>query len=132
MNRKNSWAKCNLSLFTWLTYYRAMLRTAVSDLEGGGCGTMTDLYMSRVESDGWTPKGPIYILDDNDDIMYSLTSVTGKWLLTSELFVLSGSVFYGRGTSIDGDCDELRIQSTGSTDFQEVRGHGGSLYFGKT
>ena len=109
-----------------------MLRAAVSDLEGGGCGTMTDLYTSRVESDGWTPKGPIYTLDDNDDIMYSPTSVTGKWLLTSELFILSGSVFYCHGTSIDGDCDELRIQSTGSTDFHEVRGHGGSMYFEKT
>ena len=109
-----------------------MLRAAVSDLEDGGCGTMTDLYKSRVEKDGWIPKGPIYILDDNDDIMYSPTNVTGKWLLTSELFVLRGSVFYCRGTSIGGDCDELRIQSTGSTDFHEVRGHGGSLYFEKT
>ena len=36
------------------------------------------------------------------------------------------------GTSIGGDCDELRIQSTGSTDFHEVRGHGGSLYFEDT
>ncbi|CAM9925001.1 unnamed protein product, partial [Ascophyllum nodosum] len=101
-------------------------------LEDGGCGTMTDLYKNRVEKDGWTPKGPIYILDDNDDIMYSPTSVTGKWLLTSDLFILNGSIFYCRGINIGGDCDELRIQSTGSTDFQEVRGHGGSLYFEKT
>ncbi|CAM9999901.1 unnamed protein product, partial [Ascophyllum nodosum] len=64
--------------------------------------------------------------------MYSPTSVTGKWLLTSELFVLRGSIFYCRGTSIGGDCDELRIQSTGPTDFHEVRGHGGSLYFENT
>ncbi|CAM9851371.1 unnamed protein product [Ascophyllum nodosum] len=101
-------------------------------LKDGGCGTMTDLYKFRAENDGWTPKGPLYILDDNDDIMYSPTSVTGKWLLTSDLFVLTGSIFYCRGTNIGGDCDELRIQSTGSTDFHEVRGHGGSLYFENT
>ncbi|CAN0388631.1 unnamed protein product, partial [Ascophyllum nodosum] len=33
---------------------------------------------------------------------------------------------------LGGDCDELRIQSTGSTDYHEVRGHGGSLYFENT
>ncbi|CAM9590634.1 unnamed protein product, partial [Hapterophycus canaliculatus] len=33
---------------------------------------------------------------------------------------------------IGGDCDELRIQSTGSDDYHEVRGHGGSLYFENT
>ncbi|CAN0386861.1 unnamed protein product, partial [Pylaiella littoralis] len=31
-----------------------------------------------------------------------------------------------------GDCDELRIESTSSKNFQELRGHGGNLYFEKT
>ncbi|CAN0082430.1 unnamed protein product, partial [Laminaria digitata] len=104
-------------------------------MEDGGCGTMTDLYKTRVESDGWTAKGPIYVLDENYDIIEKPTEFTGRWLLTSELHVLRGSVFYCRGKDSkdgDGDCDELRIQSTGPTDFHEVRGHGGSLYFENT
>ena len=64
--------------------------------------------------------------------MYSPTSATGKWLFTSGLFVLKGSIFCCRGTSIGGDCDELRIQSTGSTNVHEVCGHGGSLCFKET
>lgn len=101
-------------------------------MEGSGCGTMTDLYNSRVESDGWTPKGPIYILDEDNNIDLAPTAYTGKWLLTAELYVREGAVFYCKGTAVDGDCDELRIQSTGSDDFHEVRGHGGSLYFEST
>ena len=93
---------------------------------------MTDLYQARVESDGWTPKGPIYILDEDNDIDYAPTAFTGKWLLTAELYIRKGAVFYCKGTDIDGDCDELRIQSTGSDDYHEVRGHGGSLYFENT
>ena len=96
---------------------------------------MTDLYQMRVESDGWTPKGPIYILGDDNEVLLQPTAFTGKWLITSELHVRTGSVFYCRGKGSeegDGDCDELRIQSTGETDFHEIRGHGGSLYFENT
>ncbi|CAM9124777.1 unnamed protein product [Ascophyllum nodosum] len=101
-------------------------------MEGSGCGTMTDLYQTRVENDGWTPTGPIYILDENDDIVLAPTAYTGKWLLTAELYVREGAIFYCRGAEIGGDCDELRIQSTGSDDYHEIRGHGGSLYFENT
>ena len=101
-------------------------------MEGDGCATMTDLYQTRVESDGWTAKGPIYVLDDNNTVLTSPDEITGKWLLAAELFVREGAVFYCVGQSLGGDCDELRIQSTGSTDYHEVRGHGGSLYFENT
>ncbi|CAM9846938.1 unnamed protein product, partial [Ascophyllum nodosum] len=90
---------------------------------------MTDLYQNRVERDGWTTKGPIYVLDDNNTVVYSPNEFTGKWLLAAELFIREGAVFYCVGQSLGGDCDELRIQSTGPADFHEVRGHGGSLYF---
>lgn len=99
-------------------------------MEGAGCGTMTDLYNMRSDNTG--AKGPVYILDANDDIVVGVAEPTGKWLLTSELHILTGAVFYCRGKDIGGDCDELRIQSTGSDDFHEVRGHGGSLYFENT
>lgn len=101
-------------------------------MEGEGCATITDLYKQRVEKDGWTPKGPIYILDENDEIDYFPLEATGKWLITADLYVRTGAVFYCRGSAIGGDCDELRIQSTGPLDFYEIRGHGGSLYFSHT
>lgn len=56
---------------------------------------------------------------------------TGKWLLKGELYIEDGSILYVHGTSIGGDCDELRIQSDGAT-FHEIRGHGGSLSFKST
>lgn len=101
-------------------------------MEDGGCATMTDLYHSRVERDGWTSKGPIYVLDDDNNVVITPTEITGKWLLESELHIRNGSSFYCRGQDIGGDCDELRIRSMGSTDFHEVRGHGGNLYFRNT
>ncbi|CAN0533712.1 unnamed protein product, partial [Scytosiphon promiscuus] len=45
------------------------------------------------------------------------TSLTNRWLLAAELYVTGGGIFYCRGSNIGGDCDELRIQSTGSDDF---------------
>lgn len=100
-----------------------------SDVDGGGCATMEDLYRARVEGDGWTAMGPVYVLDENNDIVTTPAEFTGKWLLTSGLRVLGGSTFYCKGTSAQGDCDELRLQSTGPEDYHEVKGHGGSLHF---
>ncbi len=100
---------------------------------------MTDLYYWRgFESSGGvlSPKGPIYELDENNDIVTTVDSteptVTGKWLLTAELYMTNGAIFYCKGGDAGGDCDELRIQSTGEDDWYEVRGHGGSLYFEDT
>ncbi|CAM9195373.1 unnamed protein product, partial [Ectocarpus sp. 8 AP-2014] len=99
--------------------------------EGEGCFTITDLYNFRLESDG-SAKGPIYNLDDSYNIVLNPNVLSNKWLLTAELHITGGAVFYCRGSSIGGDCDELRIQSTGPTDFHEVRAHGGSMYFEST
>ena len=101
-------------------------------MEGEGCATIGQLYKLRCERDGWTPKGPIYILDENNDIDLNPLAITGKWLVTADVYVRTGAVFYCRGSEIGGDCDELRIQSTGPKDFHEIRGHGGSLYFSHT
>ncbi len=102
--------------------------------DGEGCFTMTDLYKSRFETSGGVlyPKGPVFALDENNDIIEEGDAVTGKWLLTAELYVTGGAIFYCKGTGVGGDCDELRIQSTGEDDWYEVRGHGGSLYFEDT
>eukprot|EP00752_Nemacystus_decipiens_P009061 g8090.t1 len=107
--------------------------------ESEGCFTMTDIYNWRgTESSGGilSSKGPIYQLDDSGDIVDPVGEigdpVTGKWLLTAELYMTNGAIFYCKGASAGGDCDELRIQSTGSDDWYEVRGHGGSLYFEDT
>ena len=100
---------------------------------------MTDIYNWRgtVSAGGVrSSKGPIFQLDDDGAVVEEVDEigapVTGKWLLTAELYVTSGAIFYCKGSSEGGDCDELRIQSTGSEDYYELRGHGGSLYFEET
>lgn len=56
---------------------------------------MTDLYKERTESDGMTAKGPIYVLDAvTNDVLISPTAFTGKWLITSELYVTGGELKY--------------------------------------
>lgn len=100
------------------------------DFEEGGCATLTDLYNERSDNNG--AKGPIYILDDNNDVIEGPTEPTGKWLLKGELYVEDGSILYVHGTSIGGDCDELRIQSDEDGLFHELRGYGGSLSFRST
>eukprot|EP00903_Cladosiphon_okamuranus_P017354 g15988.t1 len=100
--------------------------------EGEGCFTMTDLYNFRGEWNNGEPKGPVFVLNDDDEVDLYPDKFTGKWLLTSELYVTGGGTFYCRGTDIGGDCDELRIESTGSNAYHEVRAHGGNLYFENT
>eukprot|EP00903_Cladosiphon_okamuranus_P019666 g18077.t2 len=107
--------------------------------ESPGCFTMTDIYNWRgtVSSGGvLSSKGPIFQLDDDGAVLESVGAigepVTNKWLLTAELYVTDGAIFYCKGSKVGGDCDELRIQSIDHTDFYEVRGHGGSLYFEET
>lgn len=110
-----------------------------ADAESAGCFTMTDIYNFRgtVSSGGVrSSKGPIFQLDDDGAVVEEVGAVgepvTNKWLLTAELYVTNGAIFYCKGTSAGGDCDELRIQSTGPEDWYELRGHGGSLYFEET
>ncbi|CAM9775659.1 unnamed protein product, partial [Sphacelaria rigidula] len=86
----------------------------------GGCGTLSGIYAAY-------PDGPVKVLDEDDNEVGG--DPTGYWLLTSSLFVYDGAVFQCHGVSDGGDCDVLRIQSDGSDDFHEVRGHGGSLSF---
>ncbi|CAB1099946.1 MEP1 [Ectocarpus sp. CCAP 1310/34] len=103
-----------------------------TDAESEGCFTLTDLYNFRgTENDG-SSKGPLYMLDGSGSKITAPTSVTKKWLLEAELYVTNGAIFYCIGSEEGGDCDELRIQSTGPDDWYEVRGHGGSMYFSHT
>lgn len=99
---------------------------------------MSDIYNWRgfTSSGGvLSAKGPIYQLDENYDIVTAATAtnatvssanstestaVTGKWLLAAELYITAGAIFYCKGASAGGDCDELRIQSTGPDDWYEV------------
>ena len=88
---------------------------------------MTDLYKWRgFQSSGGvlSPKGPIYELDSSNNPVTAVAStnptVTKKWLLEAELYITNGATFYCKGGS-SGDCDALRIRSTGSNDFYEVR-----------
>lgn len=65
------------------------LKTSI-DAEGAGCFTMTDLYQFQGYYNDGESKGPIYVLDATDDVDMFATSGTGKWLLTSDLFVEGG------------------------------------------
>lgn len=81
---------------------------------------MTDVYdFLGTDSDG-SSSGPIYMLDDDGEVVNKPTGVTKKWLLAADMTITGGSVFYCIGSELDGDCDELRIQSTGSDDFHQV------------
>ncbi|CAM9629201.1 unnamed protein product [Pylaiella littoralis] len=100
--------------------------------EGQGCFTMTDLYNFRGEEKTGESKGPIYVLDGTSKVDVPGGKFTNKWLLEAELYIVDGAVFYCKGSGAGGDCDELRIESTGPNAFHEVRGHGGSLYFEDT
>ena len=96
------------------------------DFEDGGCATLTDLYNAQDES------GPLYTLDDDDNIVDGGGGTpTGRWLLTTSLRVIDNVTLYIHGTSIGGDCDVLRIEST-DDDYYEIRAHGGSLSFKNT
>eukprot|EP00752_Nemacystus_decipiens_P013622 g12080.t1 len=127
---------CELSLpdFNWAegSGVNGRMYADGTDVNGGGCFTMTDLYNFRGEWSDGTPKGPVYVLDDDNNVDYDPDGFTGKWLLTSELYVTGGATFYCRGTDVGGDCDELRIESMGSDAYHEIRGHGGNLYFENT
>lgn len=76
-------------------------------------------------------EGPVYVLDEDDNVVDGATTGTGRWLLTRDLRIIDGVTLFVHGLSIGGDADVLRIEST-SSDFYEVRGHGGSLSFHTT
>lgn len=62
----------------------------LTDAEGEGCFTMTDLYgFQEMGSDGRS-MGPVYVLDDDDEVDLYPDSFTGKWLLTSEMYITGG------------------------------------------
>lgn len=95
----------------------------MTDFTGGGCATLTDLFYTEGSDD------ILFVLDADDIIVDGASSPTGRWLLAADVRVEDGSTLYFHGTSIEGDCDVLRIKSEGSSSYYEVRGHGGNLSF---
>ena len=100
---------------------------------------MTDIYNWRgtmLSGGVISSKGPIFQLDDDGAVLETVGAigepVSNKWLLAAELYVTNGAIFYCKSVEAGGDCDELRIQSIDETDWYELRGHGGSLYFEDT
>lgn len=85
---------------------------------------MTDLYNFRGEETGKAnlgeTKGPVYVLDGKKKVTVPAGSFTNKWLLEAELYITGGATFQCVGSSSGGDCDELRIESTGSNAFHEA------------
>ena len=60
------------------------------DAEGTGCFTMSDLYDFNGEGDDGKSNGPVYVLNEDDEVDLYPSTFTGKWLLTSELWVTGG------------------------------------------
>ncbi|CAM9392267.1 unnamed protein product [Discosporangium mesarthrocarpum] len=88
----------------------------------GGCATLSLIYQTRMDVKTGVPKGPIYILDEKDEIdMTPFAPYTGKWYVEADIFVLDD-------ITLEIVDEELRIEST-ETRFHNLRGHGGSLYF---
>lgn len=82
---------------------------------------MTSLYNAIGDS------SKVAVTDSSGSV--SSGSPTGYWLLSMDLRINEDSLLEVHGTSSGGDCDYLRIKSDGSSDFYEIRGHGGSLSF---
>ncbi|CAM9161226.1 unnamed protein product [Ectocarpus sp. 13 AM-2016] len=93
-------------------------------IRGGGCATLTDIYTAQ---GGHNDDGPLFVLDSNDNVVGG--SPTGYWLLMRDIHVEEDSLLQVHGPDAGGDARVLRIQSTGSSDYYEIRGHGGSLSF---
>lgn len=70
--------------------YFACCKLATTAADGDGCFTMSDLYNFRGEGSNGKSNGPVYVLDTDGYVVESPNSFTGKWLLTSELFVTGG------------------------------------------
>lgn len=72
-------------------YLNDLFNFCISDAEGEGCFTMTDLYNFRGTWNDGKSKGPVHVLDSYDRLdAYPSGEFTGKWLLTAELYVTGG------------------------------------------
>lgn len=90
--------------------------------------TLTDIYQARLNRRG-VSRGPLYILNALDEVVNAAgQAITGRWLLTSDMFVQDGITLLVWGDAIGGDANVLRIQST-STSYFNLRGYGGNLSF---
>lgn len=73
--------------------------------------------------------GPLYVLDsDNNVLNGARQEITGRWILTSDLYIQDGVTLLLWGIGWGGDADVLRLESTPST-FLNLRGYGGHLSF---
>lgn len=89
---------------------------------------MTDIYQSLLGEDG-TNNGPLFILDEFDNVLDGPGQpVTGRWLLSADLYVQSGVTLVVWGAEGGGDADVVRLDSNPSH-FYNLRGYGGSLSF---
>ncbi|CAM9415772.1 unnamed protein product, partial [Sphacelaria rigidula] len=82
----------------------------------GGCVTLSDIYEA----------------DDDDNVLNKPgQEATGRWLLTTDLYVLDGIILMVWGSESYGDADVLRLEST-DANYINLRGYGGSLSFAHT
>ncbi|CAN0334916.1 unnamed protein product, partial [Ectocarpus sp. 12 AP-2014] len=100
-----------------------------------GCVTLTEMWQWLQSGPEGVPTDLLYPVDPATGAAITTAStaeeLTGVWLVRTSLAVSNGVTMNLKGTSVGGDCDELKIRSS-PTLIHAVRGHGGNLDIYKT
>ncbi|CBJ32199.1 Mannuronan C-5-epimerase [Ectocarpus siliculosus] len=100
-----------------------------------GCVTLTEMWQWLQSGPEGVPTDLLYPVDPATGAAITTAStveeLTGVWLVRTSLAVSNGVTMNLKGTSVGGDCDELKIRSS-TTLIHAVRGHGGNLDIYKT
>ncbi|CAB1102838.1 MEP19 [Ectocarpus sp. CCAP 1310/34] len=101
---------------------------ASGDRSEAGCLTLTKLYDWLATEPADVPTGMLLTVDSTTETAVSGTTATptGIWLLDTSVVITNGVTFEIKGTSIGGDCDELKFSSTKKA-WNRIMGHGGNI-----
>ncbi|CAM9902640.1 unnamed protein product [Ectocarpus sp. 4 AP-2014] len=101
---------------------------ASGDRSETGCLTLTKLYDWLATEPADVPTGMLLTVDSTTETAVSDTTATptGIWLLDTSVVITNGVTFEIKGTSIGGDCDELKFSSTKKA-WNRIMGHGGNI-----
>ncbi|CBJ33360.1 Mannuronan C-5-epimerase [Ectocarpus siliculosus] len=101
---------------------------ASGDRSEAGCLTLTKLYDWLATEPADVPTGMLLTVDSTTETAVNGTTATptGIWLLDTSVVITNGVTFEIKGTSIGGDCDELKFSSTKKA-WNRIMGHGGNI-----
>ncbi|CAN0194155.1 unnamed protein product, partial [Ectocarpus sp. 12 AP-2014] len=101
---------------------------ASGDRSEAGCLTLSKLYDWLATEPADVPTGMLLTVDSTTETAVNGTTATptGIWLLDTSVVITNGVTFEIKGTSIGGDCDELKFSSTKKA-WNRIMGHGGNI-----